>query len=70
MTLNIFIRNDLNSIKEGEKEDISPEARSDYDYLTNHQPSYDNSIPSDFYNNPGLDSLHTLGGLGDLNIEK
>ena len=68
--LNMFIRNDLNFINEGVKEDISPEARSDYDYLTNHQPSYDNSIPSDFYNNPGLDSMHTFGGLGDLNLEK
>ena len=68
--LNVFIRNDLNSIKEGEKEDISPEARSDYDYLTNHQPSYDSSIPSDFHNTPGLDNLQTLGGFGDLNLEK
>ena len=70
MMLNMFIRNDLNSINEGVKEDISPEARSDYDYLTNHQPSYDNSIPSDFHNTPGLDNLNTLGGFGDLNLEK
>ena len=64
---NICIRNDLNSIKEEEKEKNSPEARSDYDYLTNHQPSYESSIPSDFSNTLGLDDL---GGLGDLHLEK
>ena len=57
---NIFTRNDLDSIKDDGKENISPEARSDYDYLTNH----------DFHNLPSLDDLHTPGGLGDLNLEK
>ena len=64
MILNVFNRNDLNAIKEGGKENISPEARSDYDYLTNHQPSYDSSVQSDF------GDLHTLGVSGDLNLEK
>ena len=62
--LTILTRNDLASIKEGEKENISPEARSDYDYLTNHQTSYDTSVPSDF------GDLHNLGVSGDLNLEK
>ena len=62
--LTILTRNDLASIKEGEKENISPEARSDYDYLTNHQPSYDTGVSSDF------GDLHNLGVSGDLNLEK
>ena len=64
MMLNVFTRNDLDAIKEGGKENISPEARSDYDYLTNHQPSYDTSVLSDF------GDLHNLGVSGDLNLEK
>ena len=64
---NIFTRNDLDSIKDDGKENISPEARSDYDYLTNHEYSHDTSH---FHNSPSLDDLHIPGGLGDLNLEK
>ena len=67
---NIFTRNDLDSIKDDGKENISPEARSDYDYLTNHESSHDTSLPRHFHNLPSLDDLHTPGGLGDLNLEK
>ena len=67
---NIFTRNDLDSIKDDGKENISPEARSDYDYLTNHEPSHDTSLPRHFLNPPSLDDLHTPGGLGGLNLEK
>ena len=66
----IFTRNNLDSIKDDGKENISPEARSDYDYLTNHESSHDVSLPRHFLNSPSLDGLHTPGGLGDLNLEK
>ena len=65
--MNNFIRNDLNSIDEGEKEKVLPEARSDYDYLANHQPSY--ASPSDFQA-LNFDENQSFDGFGDINLEK